>query len=197
MTETQPNYKHHFRERRAMLDTALKMIADGRFQNSAIREVAFHARLSESTALHFFPSNNLLLQELERHCIQEINSVILAALESSRIKKTKFLTTWLALYRFYSRNQGVFKFTDQCTLILKDPERIARFHEALNSQLAHFFASIKNSFTTPQSAAVFHSNIASAVKLNSEQHLSLSAENTDALALSCWMTLKQKINHAS
>lgn len=180
-----------------MLDTALKMIAEGRFQNSAIREIAFHARLSESTALHFFPSNNLLLQELELHTIQEINRVILNAMECSRIKKTKFLTTWLALYQFHSRNQGVFKFIDQCTLTLKDAPRIARLHEALNSQLFHFFEPIKNSFTATQSAAIFQSSIASAVKLNCEQHLMLSPENIDALALSCWMMLKQKVNQAS
>jgi hypothetical protein len=192
MTETQPNYKYHFRERRAMLDTALKMIEEGRFQNSAIREIAFHARLSESTALHFFPSNSLLVQELELYSVEEINRVIHAGLESSRIKKAKFLTTWRDLFQFFSRNQGLFKFIDQGTLILRDATRFARLHEGLNSRLVHFFEPIKNSFTATQSAAIFHSSVASAVKLKYDQRLDLTASNLDALALSCWMSLKQK-----
>jgi hypothetical protein len=193
MIETQPNYKHHFRERRAMLETALKMIAEGKYQNSPIREIAFHARLAESTALHFYPTSNFLLQELELYSIQEVNQVVQHAMESSRIKQIKLLNTWRSLYKFFLRNPGVFKFIDQSTLILKEAERIERLHDALNSQLLYFFESENGKFNAQKSAAIFQMHIASAVKIHSEQRITLSQEDVDALATSCWMTLKPSV----
>lgn len=169
------------------------MIKDGKFQNSAIRDIAFHARLAESTTLHFFPSRATLLDELELYVIEEVNAAIAESLGKSRDLKTQFINTWKVLNKFYCRNPGIFKFIDQSTIILGDNARAAKFFDAINKQFTQLLNEIPGNFTPEQGASIFQISVISAVKLTTEQFVHLSAEHLNVLALSAWNTISKKV----
>jgi hypothetical protein len=192
MTGTKPLYKHTFRERKAILEAALLMIKEGRFQHSIMSEIAFHARLTESTALQFFPSRVKLAEELETYVKSEVAIVVSAEIELSSEAMIQFQNASIALYKFYLRNPGVFKFIDQASITLSNSEAVRQFHKELNKPIEKIIETTALRFPNDVSAAIAHNNILGLAKIAFEQHVILSKEELKKFSASLWRTLTKK-----
>jgi hypothetical protein len=190
MTEARPIYKHFFRERKSILEAALHLLKEGRFQQSAMSEIAFHARLSQSTALKFYPHRNTLIGELKEHVLNEVHVILNASLQTNVAPEAAFQNTWCSLYKHYVRSAGTLKFIDQSSTLLEQGEAVNAFHHEINLPLTDLFKSQPKVKESATAAAITHSLIIGLAKIALEQNVMLSKKELMAISSGVWKSLQ-------
>jgi TetR/AcrR family transcriptional regulator, multidrug resistance operon repressor len=184
MTDKKPTYKHFFKERKAILEAALHMIDHGRFQHSAMSDVAYHAKLSQSTALQFYRDRNALSEELKNYVINEVHLVVCTSLQAQPTGKKMFQTMWIALYNYYLRNPGVLRFIDQAFTTLTTRDLVKAFHVELNIPIQRFLES--QCEIPASSAALAHANVIGCAKMAVEQSIVLTKQELMEASAGVW-----------
>lgn len=179
-------YTHTFRERKALLDAALTMIREGRFQHAAMSEVAYKANLSESTATHFFATRNQLADEIEEYTIRSITNVVTEALKEMNALEN----VWICLYKYYIANPAVLMFIDTGNLHPKTSGTGISIHTTVQASFVSLFEGGDRSLTPQTRAALFHAHVISTAKTTLELNLKITRPDLKAFAKGLVRTLR-------
>jgi len=155
-------------ERKLIFDAALKLIREGKFHSTPMSEIAYHARLTESTTVYFFESRDKLLAELMNYISDALLSVIEPGSREGSSFEERFYAIWMSLYEFYVRRPEILTFVEQAQN-LGAPGRHSFSKPAFMQSLVAFFARKENTVAglRPETLAnLFHGSVATAAKIN-------------------------------
>lgn len=189
MNETKTVYQHFFKEKKAILEASLQLINEGRFHHSGMSEIAFQARLAQSTTLQFYPNRSALIQELKKHVTLEIHSVIRHSLLPNDNAKSNFQKVWQGLYKFYVANPATLRFIDQSTSTLGNSESAVLFLRELNSPIAQIWLHHPLRTSPEKAAAITQANIIALAKLGIEHNVSLDNQELTIWSSSAFKNL--------
>src|SRR3954469_7307806 len=97
-------------EKKEIFNASLKLLNEGKFHATSMNEIAFYAKLTESTIHYIFESREKLLEELSQNLTSEIIKTVKEADKNSILFKDKFLSIWNALYQYYLQAPAVISF---------------------------------------------------------------------------------------
>ena len=161
-------------ERKAIFDAALMLIKEGRFQSTPMSEIAYYAKLAESTTLYFFESREKLLTDLNQYIYDILHGIISKANKEGASFEVRFFSIWRALYEYYARNPAAMAFVEQSSKI-SGIGKERKVSKPFNKQLIEFFKAespdMMEGIRPETLATVFHGNIMIAARMHSDYYL--------------------------
>ncbi|GHO48927.1 TetR/AcrR family transcriptional regulator [Ktedonospora formicarum] len=100
-------------KREAILEAALKLIAEQGLQHTPMSLISRHARVSAGGIYHHFESKEDLLQTLYQRIMQEMISAIVGADDPSQPLAKRFQTLWLSMFRYGLAHRQELVFLEQ------------------------------------------------------------------------------------
>lgn len=108
----EPKRYHHGDLRRAMIDTALDLLAEGEGWHFTLRELARRAGVSHTASYKHFPDKSALLAELALIGFDKLRDALLAARPSPILSlRHEFLEMCRAYLRFGIANPNLYRLT--------------------------------------------------------------------------------------
>jgi AcrR family transcriptional regulator len=149
----------------------MQLIANGRFLNATMQEIAFQARMSEATVAYIFENRQQLLAELIEYIVGNIHTVMDEATRPGiHPFRERFFGLWRRLYSYYITNPGLPIFLNQFD-VLSGNARTITLYPGHAQQLTSFFRSTGAGSVdlsdADDAAYIFHENILSAAQMKS------------------------------
>ena len=155
-------------EKQAIFEVSLKLLSEGRFHAMKMDEIAFLANISAAMMERVFKTREKLLEELATVVTLQIQTELDASGQNTASLKERFLSSWLALYQFYTRYPDVVAFIDQFENLKKSLDPLPIKHPATFQSLIDLFNDDNIASDTPREtlAWLLHENALSAAKMN-------------------------------
>lgn len=97
-----------------VLQTALKMMADGGFHDTPMSELAAKSGVAIGTIYHHFSDKQALSNAIAKQCLDNRNNAMNAAVANSGTQSEKFQAMWTATFNHFCASKFEFLFLEQC-----------------------------------------------------------------------------------
>jgi AcrR family transcriptional regulator len=158
-------------EKRAIFETSLKLIRQGKFHATPMLEIALLSRISGTMIFYVYENRDELLTELAEKVLGEIHDTIEEACKKSLGFMDTVRNIWMGLYKFYTGYPDVISFIEQIENLKNLPGKIDVTHPASSTTLISVFqnhAVIAEMPSVETLAWSLHSSALCAAKLKTE-----------------------------
>ena len=97
-----------------VLQTALKMMADGGFHDTPMSELAAKSGVAIGTIYHHFSDKEDLSKAIAQQCLETRNDIMNNAVANGVTQSEKFQALWIATFNHFCSSKVEFQFLEQC-----------------------------------------------------------------------------------
>jgi len=180
-------------KKQAIFESTLSLIREHGFHGAPMSLVAKNAGVAAGTIYHYFHSKDQLICELYHYNRTRVAAAIDKALSTSGTYKERFFTTWLALYKFYTKEPNVLTFFEQ---FVNSPFNTDKFPNHFRGALYTFFAeATKAGVVRPLKPEILLVLIMGSITATAKLHLFAKVSLTKGDLLLICETLWDGISH--
>jgi len=181
-----------------VVQTALKMMADGGFHDTPMSELALKSGVAIGTIYHHFSGKEDLSKAIAQQCLDNRNTAMNEAVANNGSQSEKFQAMWTATFNHFCSAKFEFQFLEQC---LHSPA-LAKIISSNKSTIPHeVLAFYQNGIDTGKlrdldTALLFNwtmSGIATTVRTQlGSKTKKLTAKQIEELMQMGWVAIKAK-----